>query len=74
MDRPELSLGEIFVVMVVLVFIVGDGRESDEGEEHQQGRNTFHRRPPRANVTNSSHAGLEGQTGVTRNIFFFMVL
>ncbi len=46
-DGAELRLGEVFVVMVMFVFVVGErGECAEEGEEQQPGK-TLHERTPR---------------------------
>src|SRR5580698_7951691 len=50
-DRTKLSLGEIFVMMMVFILVVvgESGRGTEEGKEEQPGK-TFHENPAEKGV------------------------
>src|SRR5438270_13833883 len=64
MNRAQLGLGEVFVVMVVFVFLVVGKRELTQAQQQEQTCDFLHRDLPRGGDTNSSHARNQGQTAL----------
>jgi hypothetical protein len=47
MNRAQLGLGEVFVVMVVFVFLVVGKRELTQAQQQEQTCDFLHRDPPK---------------------------
>ena len=63
-DCAELRSGQIFVVMMVIIFIVvGEGGECEDRAEDEQARDAFHRNPKK---NESSGGEAQGQTPIAR--------
>ncbi len=63
MDGSQLSLGEIFVMLMIFILVVvSEGGERGKGDEKQQAGDTFHDEPQERSDRDSNHGRRKGQT------------